>query len=65
MDIRKDTKVFPEVKDRLQDLKRFLDLKNESQVISYLLAVYDAKYPQITHLEHLRYKEAAERRGRS
>jgi uncharacterized protein YbbC (DUF1343 family) len=40
------------VKDRITDLKAHLKLKNESLVIGYLCALYDAKYDKLTVKEH-------------
>jgi hypothetical protein len=49
---RKTTQLSPNTKTRLKDVQEHLRLKNESQVISYLLSLYTLKYPKITMPEH-------------
>jgi flagellin-specific chaperone FliS len=36
----------------LKDLKKTLKVKNESEVIGYLYAIYENHYPRITMPEH-------------
>jgi len=56
---RRTTKVSASVKDRLEELKATLDLKNESQVVAYLLAMYDEHFPKTTIVQHKKYHMAA------
>jgi hypothetical protein len=49
---RKSTKVSENVKGQLEAKKRALGLKNESEVIAYLLAYYELHYESITLVEH-------------
>lgn len=56
---RRTTKVSASVKARLKELKVSLDLKNESQVVAYLLAMYDDHFPTMTLLDHKKYRGAA------
>lgn len=61
---RRTTKVSPSVKARLEELKHFLDLKNESQVIGYMLAMYDEYFPKMTVIQHRKYQmESIEKTG--
>jgi len=56
---RKTTKVSAAVKSRLEELKATLELKNESQVIAYLLAMYDEHFPSTTVVQHKKFQEIA------
>jgi hypothetical protein len=44
--------ISPGVKVRLHDLKEKFQLKSESQVIAYLIAVHDLTYDKLTHRQH-------------
>lgn len=48
----KSTKLAPGVKARVEDMKKALHVKSESEVIAYLCALYDRKYQYITLPEH-------------
>jgi hypothetical protein len=39
-------------KNELKSLQAHLKLKNESQVVAYLLSLYTLKYPNLTVTEH-------------
>lgn len=56
---RKTTKVSSTVKARLEELKVNLGLKNESQVVAYLLAMYDEHFPSMTVVQHRKFYDAA------
>ena len=56
---RRTTKVSSRVKERLEELKTTLGLKNESQVVAYLLAMYDEHFPSTTVVQHRKYCDAA------
>ena len=49
---RVTTNVQKSVKQILHDLKDKLGVKNESEVIAYLYAIYEDRYPKITLIEH-------------
>lgn len=49
---RRSTKVSPGVKVRLEELKEHLKLKNESEVVAYLMGLYDLKYETLKVVEH-------------
>lgn len=40
------------VKTRLHELKEHLKLKNESQVVGYLIGLYDVSYENLTVRQH-------------
>lgn len=46
--MRHITNLKPGVKARVSDLKSHLKLKNESQVIGYLLGLYDINWETLT-----------------
>lgn len=50
--IRRSTKVSIGVKNRLEEMKKKLMLKNESEVIAYLICMYDLKYESISMAQH-------------
>jgi len=56
---RRTTKVSSRVKERLEELKTTLGLKNESQVVAYLLAMYDEHFPLMTVVQHRKFYDAA------
>lgn len=56
--MRKTTKVTTGVKARLEDLKKHLNVKTESEVIAYLASVYDLKFEKLTVPEHQRCLES-------
>lgn len=47
VDQRKNVKVTPEVKERLDKLKKGLKVKTESEVMAYLISIYDDIYPEV------------------
>jgi hypothetical protein len=49
---RKMSQVYKPVKDKLLELKRTTGLKNESEVIAYLYALYESRYDKMSHKEH-------------
>lgn len=59
MDARKNVKVMPGVKRRLDDLKDHLSVKTEGEVIAYLATLYDEMYPKITLPVHKKMMENA------
>jgi len=48
----KQMQVYSSVKAIVQDYKKKLKLKNESEVIAYLSAIYDKHRPKLTIDEH-------------
>lgn len=50
--LRKQMQVYSSVKTIVQDLKRDLELSNESEVIAYLYSIYKGRYKTITLEEH-------------
>lgn len=52
MDERMNVKVSKSIKSTLKDLKSTLKVKNESEVIGYLYAIYEGHYPKVTMPEH-------------
>lgn len=57
---RKSTKVSPGVKMRLEELKGHLKLKNESEVVAYLMGFYDIKYETLKVVDHEKCLEKVE-----
>jgi hypothetical protein len=55
--MRKTTQLSPNTKNQLKDLQHSLKLKNESQVVSYLIAMYGQRFPKMTIVEHQIYME--------
>lgn len=49
---KKQMQVYLPVKRIVEDLKKKIGLKNESQVIAYLYALYDDRLEKITLIEH-------------
>jgi hypothetical protein len=52
-------KATPVVKSKLEELKAKHKLKNESEVISYLLTIYEDVFPKMTVLKHDEYIKTA------
>lgn len=52
MDIRKNVKVMPHVKDELKSIKEMLNVPTESHAIDYLIRIYREKRAKITLGEH-------------
>jgi flagellin-specific chaperone FliS len=52
MSDRVTTNVTRSVKNILKDLKSTLKVSNESEVIAYLYAIYEERYPKLTLIEH-------------
>lgn len=50
--VRKQMQVYNGVKTVIQDLKKELDFKNESEVLAYLYAVRDIYKDKITFTQH-------------
>lgn len=54
---RKQMQVFSQTKQIVQDLKKSLGLKNESEVIAYLYAIYEMKFEKLTVIEDMKARE--------
>lgn len=48
----KSMQVYTPIKTIMQDLKKNLELKNESEVIAYLYCTYQRQYKSITLEQH-------------
>lgn len=58
-DQRKNVKVTPGVKNRLDELKRSLKVKTESEVMAYLISLHQDVYQKITLVQHDSVMKAA------
>jgi hypothetical protein len=59
-DSRPRLEVSYPVKTYLRDLKKHLGSKNETEVIAYLIALYEKKYETITLAQDVQFKSRAE-----
>ena len=50
--MRKTVNLNPMVKSRIEELKVYLGLKTESEVIAYLASVYDYAYENLSLKQH-------------
>jgi hypothetical protein len=59
-DSRPRIEVSAPVKTYLRDLKKHLGAKQETEVIAYLIALYEKKYETITLAQDTQFKSRAE-----
>ena len=62
--LQRSVKVYPPVKARLGELKQALELKSESDVISYLQLFFDARADGIKLQEHKKILQDIDERNR-
>lgn len=58
--MRKPMQVHTNVKNIVQDLKKDLELKSESEVIAYLYEFYQLRHKSLTLDEHKQIKSSIE-----